>query len=391
MQKRDWWVVGGLAVLAFAAGGAASFMMAAGTAQGALIAGAALLLVVAQIAALAALWLRAARLDAHLTRQHATIEGLSAEAAGAAERVGRIERQLAGDQPARILHEMHGLRDTVQALAKNVADNLAGTATPPKPEPAPAVKGPAQPSAAGERLELLLEPVIELATGVTAFYRAQVGLVGSAGDRVSHADLMRKADGGNMRAALDIHVLKLALPVLRRLRARNPGMRLLVPIGSGSLQSEDALLRLIGEIEGSGGAVSGLVLEIVHGDLAALDARGIEGLARLARLGITLALNRVSVAGLDLAALRQLGVRFLDIAATAFAGATGLSPAWTEFTQFARAMQFHIVAGAIESAEQAAFATKIARYGYGPHFAPARKVRADAGRAAGNGSRTEAA
>ena len=92
-----------------------------------------------------------------------------------------------------------------------------------------------------------------------------------------------------------------------------------------------------------------------------------------------MALSEVQVAGLDLAALRQLGVRYLSFAPGAADSGFGPSAAWREFVQYARAMQFQIIVSDIETQQQATAATQTGRYGYGAFFAPPRKVRADAG------------
>ncbi len=124
---------------------------------------------------------------------------------------------------------------------------------------------------------------------------------------------------------------------------------------------------------------AGVVLEIIHGDLAKLTADGIGGLAQLARLGVNMSLSRVSLSGLDLMSLRQLGVRFLDIDARTIDAGFGVAPAWSDFAQYARSMQFQLVAGKVETTTQSQAAGRLARFGYGPAFAPPRRVRAGAG------------
>ena len=98
--------------------------------------------------------------------------------------------------------------------------------------------------------------------------------------------------------------------------------------------------------------------------------------------GATMALTGVQVAGLDLAALRQLGVRYLTFPPHAADGGLGPTPAWREFVQYARAMQFQIIVSDIITPQQATAATQVGRYGFGSFFAPPRKVRTDAGLAA---------
>jgi hypothetical protein len=92
-----------------------------------------------------------------------------------------------------------------------------------------------------------------------------------------------------------------------------------------------------------------------------------------------MALSNVQVAGLDLASLRQLGVRFLTFPPSAADAGFGPTSAWREFVQYARAMQFQIIISDIATPQQATAATKLARFGYGSFFAPPRKVRQGAG------------
>jgi EAL domain-containing protein (putative c-di-GMP-specific phosphodiesterase class I) len=171
--------------------------------------------------------------------------------------------------------------------------------------------------------------------------------------------------------------------VLRRLRVKNPGLRIVVPIGLATLGSREETARIAGSLERDADVANGVVFEFEYRDLGQLDMHGIENLARLGRLGATMSLSNVQVAGLDLASLRQLGVRFLTFPPSSADAGFGPTSAWREFVQYARAMQFQIIATGIHSAQQASAATTIVRFGCGPFFAPPRKVKSDAGVAPG--------
>lgn len=382
MQRREWPAVIGLAVFAMFAMACAVFMVGAGQAQNYAAAGAVIVLAVGQIASILAQWSRASRLDESLGEQGETLRGLSADALAAADRMTLIEHQLAhppGPPVSEILQEMRALRDTVHGLARDMAKTRAEIpADLPRHEAKP--EKPKIPAPPREHLDLLLEPMIELSSGATVHYRARINMVDDHGNEVGHDDLMGKADAGGMRPALDLHLLKQVLPVLRRLRVKHPAMRAMVPLGAATLNTQGDLARLLQVMETESDAASGVVFEFAQSDLARLSAGGIDGLARLGRLGATMALSHVAIAGLDLASLRKLGVRFLDIDAGAFDAGFGVSPSWTEFAQFARAMQFQIIAGGVVTALQATAAARVARYAYGTYFAPPRRVRADAGR-----------
>ena len=251
-------------------------------------------------------------------------------------------------------------------------------------EPAQAAASGTRPAkAAGrEELTLMLEPVVELASGSTSHYRALVALADGRGKMIGHDELMQKADHGGMRPALDLRLVKMVGPVLRRLRNRNPGLRVFVPVGRATLGAQDEAARLLAMLQRDGDVAQGMVFEFAQQDLGALDAAGIDNLARLARAGATLALRDVYLGGLDLAALRQLGVRFLSFPPHAVDAGSGPSVAWQDFARQARALQMQLVVGDVKTPQQASAVSRYARFGHGPFFAPPRKVRPDAGVAA---------
>ena len=383
-----WPVVFGLSVFALAAIAIAAFMLASGRADPVLSAGAILLLSVGQVAVIVTFALRQSGLDSRASAMSDALHRLIERSDSTDSRLAEAER-LARDNGRSKLEalasDVRALHEVVRALMDRIRGGErqpAGTGgdiqwaagrSPRTPASAP----PDPPE--DQRLDLLLEPVIELATGATAHYRALLDLSGGKGQVVQHAELMRKADAGGMRPALDAHMLRQVVPVLRRLRARNPGMRAFVPIGTATLQSRDDLARITGLLETEADVARGIVFELTHGELGQLDDAAIDGLARLGRAGATLALAEVQVAGLDLAALRQLGVRYLSFPPSAADSGFGPTPAWREFVQYARAMQFQITIADVQSSPQAEAAARIGRYAFGPFYAPPRKVRADAG------------
>ena len=385
----------GLAVFPFAGIAIATYLLIAAGPEMTALAGALLVLAAGVFGIAMFVSIRLSRHEEWLWSQQDAINDLTERSGQAATRLAAIEEQ--GRQPAlkldEIMSDVRNLRDGFRGLIRDHDTPAARKPEPvnaaPQPAPQPVASRPAaQPpaKAAAEHLELLLEPVIELSTGSTAHYRALLDLTDDQGHVVTHAELMHKADLGGMRAALDAHLVKLVAPVLRRLRARNPGVRAFVPIGLSTLGSREETARIAAGLERDADVAGGIVFEFEHRDLGALDNTGIENLARLGRLGATMALSQVQVAALDLASLRQLGVRFLSFPPHVVDAGFGPSPASREFMQYARAMQFQIVVSGIVSPQQASAASKFARFGSGSFFAPPRKVRPDAGMTAVNRS-----
>lgn len=366
----------GLAVFPLLAVAVAAYLLATGSLTVEIMAGAILLLGFGGFAVAVTLLLRISQHETWLWRHQDRLRDLDKKSVATAARLEELSEQ--AKQPSsrldQIMADVRVLGENLRTLINMRDAPQAGHVESPV---APAASS--MPQASGEHLELLLEPVIELASGVTTHYRALLDLTGADGNIVPHAELMQKADQGRMRPALDAHMVKLVAPVLRRLRARNPGMRAIVPLGISTLASREDTTRVVANLERDVDIAGGIVFEFDHRGLGQLSGTGIESLARLGRLGATLALSNVQVAGLDLAALRQLGVRFLSFPPHAADAGFGPMPAWREFVQYARAMQFQVIVAGIETPQQASAAVQVGRFGYGPFFAPPRKVRADAG------------
>lgn len=383
----------GLLVFALIAIGCAAYIIASNALPAYVTAGALLVLAVGQIIFILMSSWRLSRFEDRLVRQRETMKSLTGAHDEIGERLDEMENRLARQPPVRldeISAEIRSLRDSIRGLAYPAEPKPAAPVYAPPPEAPRAATVEPRPEASAERLDLMLEPVIELSTGTTTHYRAQLDLTDEQGHLILHHDLMSKADRGGMRAALDVHLLKQVTPVLRRLRVKQPNLRIFVPLGAATLAGRADMARLTDILDQDGDVAAGIVFEITQETLGNLGTSGIESLAELGRLGATMGLSNVMAAGLDLGSLRQLGVRFLSIGAASIDSGFGLSSAWREFTQYARALQFQIIASGISAAPQATAATQIARFGCGPFFAPPRKVRNDAGAAAGQ-HRTQAA
>ena len=69
-------------------------------------------------------------------------------------------------------------------------------------------------------------------------------------------------------------MVKLVAPVLRRLRLKNPGLRVFVPIGRATLGSREETDRIISLLLKDADVANGMVFEFGQDDLGQLDRRG---------------------------------------------------------------------------------------------------------------------
>lgn len=376
----------GLTAFPLAAIGIAAYLVASAGPQMMAVAGAILLLSCCILVATTLAMVKLSRHEQWLWAQQDSLRSLSAHDAETMARMAEFERRhdeavtpaqlgaVAGDV-FKLRRELH---DYVEAQPRWRHYGPGAEA----PEQATSAPEPRPGKATGrEELTLLLEPVVDLASGSTSHYRALVALADGRGKLIGHDELMQKADQGGMRPALDLRIVKMVAPVLRRLHNRNPGLRVFVPVGRATLGAQDEAARLLALLQRDGDVAQGVVFEFAQQDLGQLDAAGIDNLARLARAGATLALRDVYLGGLDLAALRQLGVRFLSFPPHAVDAGSGPSAAWTDFAKQARALKMQLIVADVKTPQQATAVSRVVRFGHGPFFAPPRKVRPDAGAA----------
>jgi EAL domain-containing protein (putative c-di-GMP-specific phosphodiesterase class I) len=286
-----------------------------------------------------------------------------------------------------IQDEMAAMRAQFQELAERyVADSANARLQQQSTQQQGAVEFPMtlQGPPAREHFNFLLEPIIDLTTNRTAHYRVRFSITAANGIEIDYSKLTLNADRGELRPTLDVHVINQAIPLLRRLRAKHPAMRMFIPMGAATLVSEHTIAMVTQMLSEADNVAQGVVFELTHESLAGLNEAGISGLAAIARMGATLALTQASIAGLDLPALRHLGVKFIGIEARSIAPGFGTTPTWLDFVQVARGMQFQILLTNVENSAQAATASQIARLVAGHFFAPPRRVKINAGMNAAN-------
>ncbi len=294
--------------------------------------------------------------------------------------IAELKRRM-GFSEKEIRDEIAAMRAQFQELAQRYAADSANAVRLQNAVELPAMLQAAPPR---EHFNFLLEPVIDLTTNKTAHYRVRFSITAANGIEIDYSKLTLNADRGELRPTLDVHVINQAIPLLRRLRAKHPAMRMFIPMGAATLMSENTIALVTRMLSEADNVAQGVVFELTHDALAGLNEAGISGLAAIARMGATLALTEASTAGLDLPSLRQLGVKFIGIEARSIEPGLGITQDWLDFVQVARGMQFQILLTSVENSAQAASASQIARLVAGNFFAPPRRVKINAGLSAAN-------
>ena len=227
----------------------------------------------------------------------------------------------------------------------------------------------------GDDLTVSLEPIVDVQSGSTAHYRVHLGLASKASENFNHENLLHHADRIGVRTQLDIFVAREAALLLRRLRERDPTLMMFMPIGAATLASPKALAQLLSDRHVDNDVAQGLALELPHAMLAGLTDQALEGLANLARNGVTLALTNASLSGLDLNALATLNVRFVSLDMGALGEAGKPSHSLLIFSQMARASRVQLIVSGVSNPMVIPSLPQISRLAAGPCFAAPRRVK----------------
>ena len=386
MQVRGWPSVLVLAVFSCFAIACGIFVLVAKAQQAQAVVAAIFLLAIGQLFVIGLGWARGLTLqDAirSLARERRTTEEKYAKSFVTAKlfeiEIAELKRRM-GHSEKEIRDEMISMRARFEELTQRYEADAANAQL----HSAPAELTAQQDAMKREHFNFLLEPVIDLSTNATAHYRVRFSITAANGIEIDYSKLTLNADRGELRPTLDVHVINQAIPLLRRLRAKHPAMRMFIPMGAATLVSENTIALVTQMLSEADNVAQGVVFELTLDALAGLNEAGISGLAAIARMGATLALTEASIAGLDLASLRHLGVRFIGIEARSIEPGFGMTQTWLDFVQEARSLQFQILLTNVEDSAQAASASQIARLVAGHFFAPPRRVKINAGLSAAN-------
>ncbi len=309
-------------------------------------------------------------IDMHELRQSQI--SLATDLRGMVERQYQMQSQsLAAPRRTMVVHpsqwsavEAEKVPATAVAQQKNGADVHVAEAVEAVPV-AKAVVGLEELSNADE-VVISLEPVIDLFSGKTAHYRMH--FTTPANDEMT----------GVRRPALDVHLYREALMLLRRLRKRDSRLKIFVPLGASTLGTPQALARIVHMHAGESGLSDGVIVDVPHAILAGLPQTSIEGLAYLARAGLEMSLSNAAVSGLDLTAMDKLNVRYVAISSGSVGQEPKQSAGIANFVQAARALHVQVIVTGVANAQQATQLMRVARFAAGPAFAEPRRVRRDA-------------
>jgi len=309
------------------------------------------------------------------------IESLSRRVADQSQRLSDLGSRLdAGKshQGARDNGRAHQITPAAQHPAAQRP--AAKTQTPAvRPSHAPTRLAPAR-IQRPQPVQLFLEPVVRLAEGRTAYYKASFRLRDQSPADLTHivasADLpVLNGQSSLWDPALDAQLLQQILPLLEKLRARRGATGIFCPISVATLENTKALQELVGLLQANPEGAAGIVLDIHHTALAGLSEAGLQGLAWLASLGATFCLTGEGMLYDELPSLSELGFAFIDVPGEGLSQPDQSGMTADELLHATQANNIALIASGVEQPDNTSSLMHASSLGRGPGFSSPRAVR----------------
>lgn len=166
---------------------------------------------------------------------------------------------------------------------------------------------------ADNRVDLYLQPIVGLPNRRSRHYECFSRVRDETGQVIFPSDYLPVAASAGLMGTLDNLLLVRCIQLVRRLGQRRRGVRLFCNISSASLHDREFFPQFIDYMSSNRGFADRLVFEFSQADIASLSGEVADSLAALARQGYQFSMDQVTHKDFELAALAELGVRFVKI------------------------------------------------------------------------------
>jgi cyclic-di-GMP phosphodiesterase TipF (flagellum assembly factor) len=172
-----------------------------------------------------------------------------------------------------------------------------------------------------DRIELALQPIVNLPPRKTCFYECFSRLRDKDGAMLLPEQYIRIAEREGLITAIDNMLLLRCIQLVRKVQRRKSKLGLFCNVSRHTLADEDFFGDFLDFLEHNGELAPNLVFEFAQGDFAGHGEAENRHIDRLAMLGCRFSVDQVRDAMLDLAGLARRGVRFVKVEAEALLAA----------------------------------------------------------------------
>ncbi len=219
-----------------------------------------------------------------------------------------------------LIDEVHMLEDLVENMRRRLDEqgetpafpaHLAGGAA----NHTPALLDIVREALTENRVDLYLQPIVNLPQRRTQFYESFSRLRDESGRVMMPAEYLTVAEPGGLVTAIDNLLLFRCVQIVRRLAKQDRKIGIFCNVSMASLADESFFPQFLDLLTANRDLAGALIFEIGQ---QAFDARGsveARNMGKLADLGFRFSLDKVTDLDLDLQDLSRADVKFLKIAA----------------------------------------------------------------------------
>jgi cyclic-di-GMP phosphodiesterase, flagellum assembly factor TipF len=168
------------------------------------------------------------------------------------------------------------------------------------------------------RVDLYLQPIVNLPQRQVCFYEALSRLRSENGELILPAQYLRVAEPAGLMSIIDNLLLFRCVQMVRRLAEHNAEIAIMCNISLASLQDQNFFPLFLDFMSCNEDLAGTLVFEFAKETVERCGPAENENLSKLASLGFKFSLDRVGDLDLDLPDLRQRNFRYLKVGSSLF-------------------------------------------------------------------------
>ena len=191
----------------------------------------------------------------------------------------------------------------------------SGNVTPINPS---AVRGPmdlVRDALLENRIELHLQPIVQLPQRKTAFYEGFTRLKDSSGRLILPQEFIPAAEQAGLMSTIDNVLLFRCVQIVRKLMKQDRRVGIFCNLSPSALADDSFFLQFLDFMRENRDLAGSLIFEIPHASYEARTSVEARAMGKLVDLGFRFSIDRVTSAAIDLPDLERAGVRYVKISA----------------------------------------------------------------------------
>jgi len=256
--------------------------------------------------------------DEEMFQLRQEVRRLTGRVAQAEQQANDLRRAFEQEVTARresIVQEMRGLEGMIQSLSKKFETrlNTVRTHTNDAPADVASILDAVKDALRENRVDLHLQPIVNLPQRRTCFYEGFTRLRRSDGKVIMPTEFLAAAERANLLGVIDNMLLFRCVQIVRRLSERDRRIGVFCNISMASLEDEQFFASFLDFMRENRDLAHAMIFEISVRAFRSRSDIAARNMSRLRELGFRFSLDKGDGLNFDLPELQAAGVKFLKI------------------------------------------------------------------------------